>query len=54
MSYTIYDEDLARLELTKLESRRYILIMNFGHKCLSSDYHRRLLPSFKTKSPNPS
>ena len=46
-SYTTYDEGLARLELTTLESRRHFLTMDFGHKCLSSDYHRRLLLPFK-------
>ena len=50
-SYTTYDEDLARLELTTLESRRHFLTMNFRHKCLSSDYHRRLLPPFKENRP---
>ena len=50
-SYTTYDEGLARLELTTLESRRHFLTMNFGHKCLSSDYHRRLLPPFKENPP---
>ena len=46
-SYTTYNEGLARLELTTLESQRHFLTMNFGHKCLSSDYHRRFLPPFK-------
>jgi len=33
------------------DSRRHFLTMNFGHKCLSSDYHRRLLPPFKENPP---
>ena len=46
-SYTTYDEGFTRLELTTLESRRHIITVNFGHKCLSSDYHRHFLPPFK-------
>ena len=50
-SYTTYDEGLARLELTTLESQRRFLTMNFGHKCLSSNYHRRFLPPLKENPP---
>ena len=51
MSYTTYDEGVARLELTTLESQHHFLTMNFGHKCLSSDYHLHLLPTFKENPP---
>ena len=50
-SYTTYNEGLARLELTTLESQCHILTTNFGHKCLSSDYHKHLLPLFKANPP---
>jgi hypothetical protein len=50
-AYTTYNEGLARLELITLESRRHILTMNFGLKCLNSDYHRRFLPPFKENPP---